>query len=246
MDHPSRIVLVRHAESERNLAKKGSTFFADDESRRALRGVPDHEVPITAEGWRQAGRTGEALRARFGDFDVVYHSDYRRTAETTEGLLRAFSPEQRAALAIKQNIFIRERDSGYAYDMTTAEAEAAFPWLHEYWRTTGSFFARPPGGESVAQVCERVALFLDLLFQNHRGQRVLVVTHGVTLRAFRFLLERWTHDEATRSLRAHAPKNCSVTVYEEESGQLVLRDYNTVYWKDPAGDEAGEAEKESP
>jgi hypothetical protein len=31
--------------------------------------------------------------------------------------------------------------------MTTAEAEAAFPWLQPYWETYAPFFARPPGGE---------------------------------------------------------------------------------------------------
>src|SRR5262249_30994974 len=153
---PSHLLLVRHAESERNVAKKGNVFFADDESRRAVHGVPDHAIPLTAEGWRQAERTGSALRARFGAFDYVYHSGYRRTVETTEGLLRASPEEERAAVKVRQNVFIRERDSGYAYDMTTAEAESAFPWLQEYWKTSGSFFARPPGGESVAQVCERI------------------------------------------------------------------------------------------
>src|SRR5215471_752248 len=111
MDRPSRLVLVRHAESDRNVAKKGSVFFADDESRRAVKGVPDYAIPLTREGRRQAEITGTALRARFGAFDYVYHSGYRRTVETTEGILRAFSENERAAIEVRQNVFIRERDS---------------------------------------------------------------------------------------------------------------------------------------
>jgi 2,3-bisphosphoglycerate-dependent phosphoglycerate mutase len=229
---PALLFLVRHAESERNVAKKGNIFFADDESRRSLKGVADYAVPLTEEGRRQAELTGDALRARFGAFDYVYHSGYRRTVETTEGILRAFTAEERAAIKVRQSVFIRERDAGFAYDMTTAEAEAAFPWLQEYWKTSGSFFARPPGGESVAQVCERVYLFINMLFRDRAGQRVVAVTHGVTLRAFRFLLERWTYDEVTTRFREDPPKNASVTVYEydAEAARMVLREYNTVFW----------------
>jgi broad specificity phosphatase PhoE len=61
-ERPSLLVLVRHAESARNLAKKGNRFFLDDESRKAVQGVPDHHVPITDEGRRQAEVTGRAPR----------------------------------------------------------------------------------------------------------------------------------------------------------------------------------------
>ncbi len=235
MDRPRLLVLVRHGESQRNVAKKGNTYFIDDESRRSVRGVADHKVPLTGTGARQAEATGRALRERFGAFDYAYHSGYRRTVETSEGILRAFSEEERAAIQVRHSLFIRERDSGHAYDMTTAEAEAAFPWLRAYWETTGSLFAHPPGGESLAQVCERVYLFLNMLFRDRAGQRILVVTHGGTLRAFRFLLERWTYEEAEVRFRSETPTNCSVTSYEydEAARRLVLRDLNAVYHDHP-------------
>ena len=235
MESPSLLVLVRHGESARNVIKKGNRYFLDDESRRAVRGVPDHEIPLTEAGWRQAELTGQALRARLGTFDYLYHSGYRRTVETSEGLLRAYSADERARIQVRHNLFIRERDSGHAYDMTTAEAEAAFPWLADYWQTFGGFFARPPGGESLAQVCERVYLFLNTLFRDRPGQRILVVTHGGTLRAFRFLLEHWDYEQATSQFRGDPPRNCSVTTYEHdpEAGRLVLREYNAVLYSSP-------------
>jgi probable phosphoglycerate mutase len=224
------LVLVRHAESARNVAKKGNLFFADDESRRAVRGVADHRIAITEEGWRQAGLTGRALHDRFGVFDAIFHSGYRRTRETVEGLLQEYSAEERAAMPVAQDVFIRERDTGFAYDMTTAEAEAAFPYMQEYWQTSGAFFSRPPGGESVAQVCERVQLFLNRIERHHANQRVLVVTHGVTLRAFRFLLERWDLDAAETHMRADPPHNCSVTSYTRRDQSYELDEYNIVHW----------------
>ena len=144
VERPSLLVLVRHAESARNVAKKGSRFFLDDESRKAVLGVADHHVPITDEGRRQAELTGRALRSDFGAFDYVYHSGYRRTQETAEHLLAAYTDEERKAMLVRHHLFLRERDAGWTYDMTTTEAEAAFPWLQGYWDTFDRFFARPP------------------------------------------------------------------------------------------------------
>ncbi len=229
MKHPSLLVLVRHAESERNVAKKGNVFFTDDESRKALRATADHHVPLTDLGHRQAEAAGRALRERHGRFDAVYHSGYARTRQTTEGILSAWPDDERAAMPVAHDLFVRERDTGYGWDMTTSEAEAAFPYLQEYWRTVGPFFARPPGGESVAQVCERVQMFLDRVEVAHPDARVLVVTHGVTLRAFRYLIEGWDYDTMETHLREHAPRNASITAYESKGDGLRLVEYDAVH-----------------
>ena len=166
VERPTLLVLVRHAESARNVAKKGNRFFLDDESRKAVQGVADHLVPITDEGRRQADLTGRALRSDFGGFDYVYHSGYRRTQETAEHLLAAYTDGERKSMRVRHHLFLRERDAGWTYDMTTSEAEAAFPWLQGYWETFGRFFAQPPGGESLAEVAARVYLFLGMLFRD--------------------------------------------------------------------------------
>jgi broad specificity phosphatase PhoE len=210
---PQLLVLVRHGESERNVVKKRNRFYLDDESRRAVKGIPDHLIPLTDAGRRQAGQTGVALRAEFGAFDAVYHSGYVRTRDTAEHLLAAYTPEERAAMHVRHHLFIREREQGHTYDMTEAEATAAFPWLQDYWTTSGPFFARPPGGESLAQVCERVYAFLQKLARTMAGKRVLVVTHGGTIWCFRYVLERWTYEEAERRFRTETNPNCAVTAY---------------------------------
>lgn len=210
---PALLVLVRHGQSARNVAKKRNTFFLDDEARRAVRGIPDWRIPLTDEGRRQAAMTGQGLRQRYGSFDYVYHSGYARTHETTERILAAWPPGERAAMQVRVNPFIRERDAGYAYDMTTDEAEQAFPWLQEHWRTFGPWFGRPPGGESLSDVAGRVYLFLNMLFRDRAGQRVLAVTHGGTLRCFRFLLERWTFEDIAREWDTYRTPNCCVTTY---------------------------------
>ena len=59
---PNLLVLVRHGQSERNVARRGNTFFPDDESRQGLRGEPDQRTPLTDLGRRQARDAGQRGR----------------------------------------------------------------------------------------------------------------------------------------------------------------------------------------
>lgn len=232
MNRPSLLVLVRHGQSERNVVRKQNRFYLDDESRKAVKGIPDHRIALTDEGHRQALATGTALRREFGTFDVVFHSGYVRTVQTAEGLLAAYTPDERAAMTVRHHLFVRERDGGHAYDMTDAEASAAFPWLQDYWNTFGPFFARPPGGESLAQVCERVYAFLQKVARTMAGKRILVVTHGGTMWCFRYVLERWTYEEAERRFQTESNPNCAVTsyAYDQTAGRLLLGDRARVFY----------------
>jgi len=235
-DRPELLVFIRHAESARNKVRRTShsmlSLYDDEESRRGLMGIPDHLIQLTPEGIEQARKTGEALRQRFGLPSYVYHSGYRRTVETAENVLKAYSAEELAQIKVRQHLFIRERDPGYTYDMTNEEAEKHFPFLKEYWKTFGGFFARPIGGESLAQMTERAYMFLNMLFRDRAGQKVFVVTHGGTLRCFRFLLEHWDYEQALRWPPGQGPKNCGVTVYryDRKLKRLILQEYNTVLW----------------
>lgn len=228
---PKLLVLIRHGESQRNEAKKGATYFADDAARSRIRGVPDHKIALTDEGHQQAYRTGTGTFENLAAPDYFYHSGYLRTRQTLEGILAAYPERIRERVQVRENMFIRERDSGYSYDMTTEEAEQAFPWLKEHWATNGGFLARPPGGESLADVTKRVHTFLNTIFRDRAGQNVFVATHGGTLRCFRYLLERWNYEQAEHWPPGQSPKNCGVTVYryDDSKKRLVLSEYNTVY-----------------
>jgi broad specificity phosphatase PhoE len=76
----------------------------------------------------------------------------------------------------------------------------------------------------------RVHTFLDTLFRDRAGKKVFVVTHGGTIRCFRFLLERWNYERALRWPEGERPKNCGITVYryDEKAERLVLGEYNIV------------------
>ena len=200
---PAQLVLIRHAESARNKAMVGGgVYYQSEEAIGAIKGIPDHKIPITELGEMQALKTGIYLRDRFGAPDYLYHSGYERTIQTANHILTAFSDKSPwdvfGNINVRMNPFIREREPGYTYEMTEQEVERHFPFLKEHWKTFGGFFARPPGGESMAEVVERVYTFLNMLFRDRVGQKVWVVLHGGTLKAMRFLLERWTYDQAMK------------------------------------------------
>ncbi len=232
IDRPTQLIIVRHAESERNKAKKGNVYFTDDESHKSVKGIPDHKIPITAEGKQQATKTGAYLKKKYGKPDYVYHSGYLRTIQTAEGILESFSKKEKKTIRVRMNQFIRERDSGYTYDMNKEQAAKAFPWLQDHWDTFGGYFSRPPGGESLADVSQRVYSFLNTLFRDRKGKKVWIVLHGGTLRALRFLLERWDFDQALKWPQGQTPENCGITVYDydKKEQRLVLKEYNKVVW----------------
>ena len=58
MNRPALLVLVRHGQSERNIAKKQNRFYLNDEARKPVKGIPDHRITLTDEGRRQASVTG--------------------------------------------------------------------------------------------------------------------------------------------------------------------------------------------
>jgi broad specificity phosphatase PhoE len=130
----------------------------------------------------------------------------------------------RSQIDIREHLFLRERDAGYAFNFTTHEAKAAFPWLQEYWKLAGPFFARPPGGESLADVAMRVHLFLESAKQELVGKSVLIVTHNGTLRMLRFWLEGWTHEDVLERWEREPISNCAFLVYRADAGGRLAKE----------------------
>lgn len=178
-------------------------------------------------------KTQRALVVECEPETIVRCAGSEPSCEDVVVILEAYTAEERTRMRIRSNLFIRERDPGYTYEMTTEEADAAFPYLRNYWKEFGGFLAVPPGGESIAQMCQRVYLFIKKLYNDRVGERVLVITHGGTIRAFRYILEHWTYNQVLTEWHGNAPQNCSLTTYEysQETERLMLKAYNEVLWK---------------
>lgn len=227
---PKMLLIIRHAQSLRNVAKRGRAFFGTEDDRKKVSGIPDHMVPLTALGVEQAITTSPLLRATYGVPDKIFLSGYRRTRETTEGLLVTYTDAERALIETTEDIRLRERDPGYTYDMTEAEALRFFPYLQAYWDTFGPFFAKPPGGESFAEMSQRLHDFKEEVFNASPNQVLWFVTHGGPIRLFRFLLEHWPHESIT-NWQHPSPGNCGITVYkfDPRTGEPILVQYNQLF-----------------
>lgn len=127
---------------------------------------------------------------------------------------------QSPAPTVRESVFLRERDAGYTFNMTAAEAEAALPWLQDHWRTVGPFYARPPGGDSLADVAGRVQLFFESCERELAGKRVLPLAHAGVVRMVHFMLEGWTVDEAPARWRDEPVGNASVLAFIFSAGRL--------------------------
>lgn len=214
---PEALVLMRHAESERNSGKVGVFYTAEEKERMADKA--NHEIAITDNGRMQASETGGALRRTYREFDIVINSGYLRTRQTMEAVLKLF-PEPGTIL---EDIALRERDSGYAYNMTKNEVDAHFPWNDEAWRVSGGFFSRPVGGESLADVVARLDTFFTRLAMICEGKKVLLVGHGRLFVAAQSLLENWTSKDYEKLPKELENAKTLEYYYSKEKGQLIRK-----------------------
>lgn len=232
MKLPKKLVLIRHAESERNKALDGALFLNDPTLFEKIGKVPDHKIGITDDGWKQAKEVSKKIVTLFHP-DIVFHSGYRRTKETAEGILSEYGKDN---LLIKEDLSIREREGGYTHTLMEDEKEQHFPYLQSYWDVVGALFARPVGGESLMDVIEqRLKPFLKDLFEKYPDQTIFLVTHGRVIQCLRFILDEMTWEEMEDFLnkKENTPINCGVTVYglNEDNTKLKLESWNEVFWR---------------
>lgn len=180
------IILVRHAQSEGN------------KNRDIHQTIPDHRVKLTPEGFRQAQDAGRRLRDLLNPDDKLHFftSPYRRTRETTEGILESLtsdtpspSPFSRNTIKVYEEPRLREQDFGNFQPCST-EMERMWMERADY----GHFFYRIPNGESAADAYDRVSGFNESLWrlfgEDDFANVCVLVTHGLMARVF---LMKWYH-----------------------------------------------------
>lgn len=191
MSMPRDLVLVRHGESEGNVAVKASKKKGDDRHyTEEFLQRHSSRWRLSDKGIRDAEAAGAWLRGNMPSFDRCYTSEYIRALETAAhlGLKGA---------AWLRELYLRERDRGLLdvvpYSVLTTEYASE---LERWDRST--LFWKPPGGESVADVNMRIDRVLGTLHRECEGKRVVIVCHGEVMWAFRMRLERMPTEEWIR------------------------------------------------
>jgi broad specificity phosphatase PhoE len=177
----SRVVLLRHGEStwnERNLVQG---------QREGAR--------LTSEGKSQASAVAETLRD-FA-FQWIVTSDLTRARETAAIVDDALGLEVAIAPAL------RERSYGVYEGRPVSELPSSMTGIADGRVVDAS--ARPDGGESLNDLYDRCAKFIDSL-RAAGNDRLLLVTHGGTIRAIRAYCE----GRVMQDLEWDSVDNCSV------------------------------------
>lgn len=210
MAMPLDLILVRHGESEGNLADRLAQEGDLSAFTEAFRARHSSMYRLTDLGREQARIAGAWIRDNLGDgFDRYLTSEYIRAMETAAilGLPGAIW---------QTDFYLRERDAGSLDSLAGDEKFRRFPEAMRE-RDRDAFYWRPPGGESLAEVSLRADRVLDTLRRAHSPERVLIVCHGEVMRAMRVRIERIPQH---RYKELHAPSdlrdqihNCQIFHY---------------------------------
>jgi broad specificity phosphatase PhoE len=153
----ARLWLIRHGQTAWNLEGR-------------YQGQAD--APLNATGWEQARAVAARLAGK--RYDAIYSSDLQRALTTAEVIGEA------VGLRVRRHPGLREVRLGrwegmLAVDIQRDYAEA---WLA---RQRDPANARPPGGESAAEVAQRVWAAVDEIVTAHPGGAIIVVSHGLAV-----------------------------------------------------------------
>ena len=211
---PTRLVLVRHGESEANVADR------DARARGAERldlDVRDADIDLSDNGRRQADAVGRWLADADRSLrpDLVVSSPYRRAAETARRALVDLD------VPVVEDERLRERDLGAFDGLTGAGIRAAHPDEAARRRKVGKFYYQPPSGESWADVALRVRSFVTDL-REVDARTVWCFSHQAVIMSFRYVLEGLDEQELLRIDGENRLGNASMTRYARTDGGLEL------------------------
>lgn len=220
---PTRLWLVRHAESAGNVARDAAER---DRLERIALSTRDVDVPLSDVGKGQAealGRWAAGLPPEEQP-TVVWVSPYLRALQTAEVALSAGGLE--VPLVVDERL--REREFGVLDGLTRRGIEAQWPEEAARRTAIGKFYHRPPGGESWTDALLRVRSVVADLRRDAADERVLLIAHQVVVLLVRYVVEGMTEAEVLSIDAEGDVANCAVTGYVRDEPGLRLERYNDV------------------
>lgn len=194
------MVFVRHGESLANVWIKEGNI-------EARRNTVTSRIPLSSRGRKQAARLSAYLHDSFGQFHAFAVSPYRRALETA-ALLRI----PNASWSIVHRL--RERDRGDVQGCSVKRIAREFPQVARE-RTLDPLNWRPPNGETIAEVAERLEPYLKhAIRERQANERALIICHRDVMWAARVLFEAYTPKSFHELVKAEHIPNAGILAYQ--------------------------------
>ena len=225
---PQRLWLVRHGQSQGNIARDAAHDAGLSVIDLDLRDV---DVPLSDLGHEQARATGRWFAALPEDEkpEVLLSSPDVRARPTAEAICQAGGLAGGAKPTILDER-LREREFGIFDGLTTVGIREKFPEEAAHRSKMGKFYHRPPGGESWADVILRLRSVLNTINLQYANKRVLVVCHQVVVLCFRYILDELTEADILSIDKQSEILNCGIAAYDFEPNHLSLCVPKLVMW----------------
>ena len=197
------VVLIRHGESQWNLENRFTGWV---------------DVPLSLKGEQEAREAGEKVRAF--RFDHAFTSVLTRAIRTLEIVLDVIG---QPGLPVEQDQALNERMYGELQGLNKTETVEKYGEAQvKLWRR--SYDVRPPGGESLQDTAERVLpYYRERVWPRlAKGETLLVVAHGNSLRALVMHLDGLSREEV---LELNIPTGAPLLYELDDQGQAVAHRY---------------------
>ena len=240
---PERLWLVRHGQSQGNVARDAADEAGAHQIDIEMRDV---DVPLSELGQQQAHAAGRWFASLADDErpELILSSPYVRAKQTAEIICGEGALSGGPSKSIVDER-LREREFGIFDRLTTLGIRDRFPEEAAHRRRLGKFYHRPPGGESWADVILRLRSMLNTINLHYCDRRVMVVCHQVVVLCFRYILEELDEAEILSIDKQADVLNCGICAYDFEPDAKGLCVPTLTLWNQGAPLDDEEARKTS-
>lgn len=193
----TEVVIVRHGETSWNAS-------------RIIQGHLDAE--LNDIGRQQAVAVAHRLSKEAKPV-AIYSSDLKRAAETAQTIARICN--------VPNVVFdpaLRERHIGDLQGMKLQDAATEKPEAYKAFMSHRRNQQIPGGGESLDQLSERCVSCLYNIVEKHKGERVILVSHGGTIR------QLYRHASPTKPLHCKIHNtSVSVILVSDSTGRCIVK-----------------------
>ena len=199
---PEKIFIVRHGQSHGNV------------SREIYKYIPDYALQLTDLGMEQAARVGHDISQIIrGESIQFYVSPFWRTRQTYLGIVKENTASK---ISYYEDPRLREQEWSQKLGSRGGYRDNEEIERDNY----GHFYYRFNGGESCADVFDRVSDFMGTMFRDFKKptfpRNTIIVTHGMTMRLF---IMRWFHMSVEEFETWGNPKNCQYFLLERRDNE---------------------------